>query len=122
MNDQRVFTNLDSVTVEAFGVNDERALRDEVAAREAAMHWDRLPGDARAAMASLVREALLQLADDVEAWLPQAAVAETNTSFGFFVWWKNRHLDEEIVRQRACADREDHERLMELKRIAGRSR
>jgi hypothetical protein len=118
MNDPRTIFEFDSMAVESFPVNDERALRSEVEALELA--WENWPGDERTAMVSLVRDALLRLAEDVEAWLPAAVVAETNTSFGFFVWWRNRHMDEEIVRQRVSAERDDRERLRDLERIAGK--
>jgi hypothetical protein len=122
MNDPRDITTLGSLIVEAFGVNDERALREEVAERSEDAGWDEMPLDARAAMASLVRQGLLRLADDVEEWLPAAAVALSDQSFGFFVWWKNRHLDEEIIEQRARSEHDAQERLSDLRRIAGRQR
>ena len=122
MNDPRETTVFGSLMVEAFGVNDERALQDEVARYAEDVCWQDRPNDARHAMAALVREALLRLAEDVEEWLPAAAVARSDESFGFFVWWKNRHLDEEIVNQRTRAERDTEERLAELRRLAGRGR
>lgn len=122
MNDPREVTTLGSLIVQAFGVNDEPALREEVDARSADAGWDEMPSDARAAMVSLVHEGLLRLADDVEAWLPAAAVALSDQSFGFFVWWKNRHLDEEIIEQRARSERDAQERIRDLRRIAGGQR
>lgn len=118
MNDPRQTTEYGALVVEAFNVNDERALQVEVDALHADS-WLARPTDERTAMTSLVRDALLRLAEDVEDWLPAATVAVSDQSFGFFVWWKNRHLDEEIIRQRVSAERDHHERLQDLKRIAG---
>lgn len=119
MNDPRtVFPIGALMEVESFPVNDDRALRDEV--NGYSTDWDSYSDEARAAMASLVSEALLRLAEDVESWLPDAAVAKSDCSFGFFVWWKNRHLDEEIINQRTRADRETAERMADLERMAGR--
>jgi C4-dicarboxylate-specific signal transduction histidine kinase len=119
MNDPRETVALGSLVVEAFNVNDERALQREVDFLQGDEAWADRPADERTAMVSLVRDALVRLAEDVEAWLPEAAVAETNRAFGFFVWWKNRHLDEEIIRQRVNAEHDDRERLLDLQRLAG---
>lgn len=122
MNGPRVFTNLDDLEVEAFPVNDERALEDEVSRMDAAGAWARSGGEERAAMKVMVREALLRLADDVDLWLPRAIVARSESRFGFFVLWKNRHLEEEVVRMRASAERDSEQRLVDLQRMAGRRR
>lgn len=118
MNDPRETTIFSPLMIEAFVVNDERALEDEVDALQDD-GWSNHSVDERTAMASLVRDALLRMAEDVEEWLPDAAVAVSGESFGFFVWWKNRHLDEEIVRQRVDAELDATERIRDLERIAG---
>lgn len=120
MNDPRQATTLGDVTVEVFPVNDERALEAEVSQLDAAKEWSRLDVTQRDGMKLMVREALLRLADDVETWLPEAIVLRTGQRFGVFMLWKNRHLDEAVVRMRATAERDSEQRLADLKRIAGR--
>jgi len=66
MNDPRNIFNFDSMTGEVFPINDERALRNEVDPLHIEAAWEERPDEERAAMASLVRAALLRLAEDVE--------------------------------------------------------
>lgn len=104
--------------LQAFRVTDPSALERTVNSMQA---WEDLDVDARDALAGLVREALLRMADNVEEWLPEAAVIQPKESIGIFLWWKLGHVDEEIVRNRARAAADSERRLADLLRIAGRS-
>jgi hypothetical protein len=114
MNDPRRTTTIGPMEVTSFPVNDRRALDEEI---EAAGATFELPFDQREALIGLVRDALTHMARDPGAWLPEAMVARSDSSFGFFVLWENGHLDEAVLTQRtrarhALADcRADLERL-----------
>jgi hypothetical protein len=99
MNDPRETVAVGSLVVESFGVNDERALKEEIEGLQGDAAWKARTDDER----------------------PSAAVAVSDGSFGFFVWWKNRHIDEEIIRKRVSAEHDAQARLLDLKRMAGGS-
>lgn len=118
MNDPRRTTVIPPATVTSFPVNDRRALDEELETWRAEHAFlDSLPFDQRQALIGLVRDALLHMAQDPARWLPEAVVARSGTSFGFFVLWENEHLDSEVLTQLirtrdALADcRADLERL-----------
>lgn len=79
-----------------------------------------LDDDRRTAMCSMVRDALLAMADNVEAWLPNATI-KTRDELGIFVLWRVGYLDEEVLRLRGRADSEQARRVADLLRVAGSS-
>jgi hypothetical protein len=118
MNDPRRTTTIGPTGVTSFPVNDRRALDEELETwRAEHAFFDALPFDQREALIGLVHDALTHMARDPGAWLPEAMVARSDSSFGFFVLWENGHLDEAVLTQRtrarhALADcRADLERL-----------
>lgn len=104
MNDPRRTTVIPPATVTSFSVNDRRALDEELEIWQAEHAFsDELPFDQRQALIGLVRDALLHMARDPGAWLPEAMVARSDSSFGFFVLWENGHLDDAVLTQRSRA-------------------
>jgi hypothetical protein len=71
----------------------------------------------RKAMASIVRTALLNMAEKPEEWLANGSI-RTKDKIGMFVLWNIGYIDDEVLRLRAEA--EDHERirLANLRRLA----
>ena len=116
MNDPRRTTAIAPATVTSFVVNDRRALAEEIETAEVAI--DDLPFDQREALVELVRDALTHMARDPGAWLPDAVVACSDSSFGVFILWENGHLNEAVLTQRTRARHALEDCRADLERLA----
>lgn len=116
----RDVVSIPGAKLRAFHIGNASEARQEVRSLQAP--WDDIDAETRSALALLVREALLRMAENVEDWLPEAAVAEPSKAMGIFLWWQMGHIDQEILKQRARADADSVERLADLEQMAGRRR
>jgi|KBSMisStandDraft_5_1062788.scaffolds.fasta_scaffold15394_10 hypothetical protein len=89
--------------VRSYVVTDEREHRNHIVARERVARelWRDMPTDSRTALASLVSEALRQMADNPEKWLETSLVAAGNQTIGISVTFRLGNLDEEVLNLRA---------------------
>jgi hypothetical protein len=107
--------------VRSFAVIDERAHRHHVAACEHAARelWRDMNADSRAALVSLVREALTQMASDPESWLETSLVAVGNQTIGVSVTFRLGNVDEEIINMRAQREAIIAQQIADLERMSG---
>lgn len=107
--------------VDSFHVMDEMGARteSEAMASQARQVWDHLDDTRRAALVSLVGEALREMAGSVDEWLEGALVAKRDEKIGIFVLFKLGNLDDQILRLKAQADAERLSRIADLRRLTG---
>lgn len=107
--------------VRSFAVVDERAHRTHTIARErvAKELWRDMDDDSRAALVSLVSEALAQMAADPESWLETSLVAAGNQTIGVSVTFRLGNLDDEVINQRLRRQAIIAEQIADLERMSG---
>jgi hypothetical protein len=109
--------------VRSFAVVDEREHRNHTVARERVARelWRDMDTDARAALVSLVGEALTQMAADPESWLETSLVAAGNQTIGVSVTFRLGNLDDEVINQRVRREAIIAEQIADLERMSGGS-
>jgi hypothetical protein len=106
------------VSAQTITPGEDEDLVERITELEAAHLWDKLDPEQRQAMVGLARDALERLARNVEIWLPEAIVPESNTGFMFTVLWKFAQLDNAVILMRAKVETEIQERLAALQEMA----
>jgi hypothetical protein len=69
------------------------------------------------AIASIMRTALLDMAENPEDWMPKGAI-KSRDRIGMFVLWNIGYIDDEVLQLQAQAESEERTRLANLRRLA----
>lgn len=107
--------------VRSFAVLDERAHRNHIVARERVARelWRDMDANSRAALVSLVSEALTQMAADPESWLETSLVAAGNQTIGVSVTFRLGNLDDEVINARLRREAIIAGQIADLERMSG---
>lgn len=113
-------TTVIEAEVRSFAVLDDRTHRSHTIARERTARelWRDMDTDSRAALVSLVSEALTQMAADPESWLETSLVAAGNQTIGVSVTFRLGNLDDEVINQRIRREAIIAEQIADLDRMS----
>lgn len=106
--------------VRSFDVAHERAYRSLVhtAHERAADEWRNMADDRRTALASLVQEALTELAQCPDDWLAEGLTLQDPDLIGVSILFRLGNVDTHVMQLRATAEAEKQQRIADLQRIS----
>jgi hypothetical protein len=106
--------------VRSFDVASEPAYRTltHSAEREAHDLWRDMDDERRAALISLVADALTELARDPESWLAEGLTSRDNQTIGVSILFRLGVLDTQIMQMRNEHEAEQRQRIADLTRIS----
>src|SRR5687767_2748464 len=99
------------IKVQHVGPGDRWRSKEELANGERASqaYWDGLDNDKRAAMLLIVKEALSQLIESPNDWVPTSIEPVNDNRLDVFISIHLAEVDEEVVRRKLEAERALHE-------------
>lgn len=100
-------------------VKNKKVFRAEYAEaeRQGRAEWRDMTEPKRAALVSLLRETLQTLSEDVESWLPETLIAESDQTIGLALLLRTGSIDVQILRQQEMAADEQRHQIADLERI-----
>lgn len=106
--------------VKSFDVAHERAYRSLVAgaSEQAKTLWREMDDETRAALVSLVREALTELSRDPDSWLADGLVARDNEMIGISMLFRLGSIDAHVLQLRSENEAAQRQRIADLERIS----
>lgn len=85
--------------------------------RKSQSYWDGIDNEKRQAMLLIVKEALTQLMEDPNSWVPTSIEPENDNRLDIFISLHLAEVDDEVVRRKLEAERALHDATVGVRSI-----
>lgn len=99
-----------TVKVQEFGPTEKWRTKEELASleRESQKYWDGIKDEQRQAMILIVREALMQMLEDPNSWVPTSIIPQSDARLDVYISIHLAEVDDEVVKQKLKIERDLH--------------
>lgn len=118
MNDDAVSIEHDSAASDVWQQRDELVERAKISRT----WWDGIADEQRQALVVIVVDYLLQLLENPDAWIPESCEPKPGNKLDIRISLHVGDVQDEVLRRRVEAEREDAETVDDLLRIAREAR
>lgn len=98
------------VKTQVFGAKDTWRTKEELAGveRKSQAYWDGIVSEKRQAMILIVREALTQMLEDPNAWVPTSILPSSDERLDLYISIHLAEVDDEVVKQKLQIEQDLH--------------